>query len=139
MASFVFNKAKEKFSKGEIDWEDDTFRAFIVNAEPDRDSDEFVSDVSGSEVGAVSRKTLANTSVSTDSDHNVVVLDADDITFETVTLDETLAGVVIYKQVGGDDTTPGDDDLICFIDTVDKTGSGLDVDFNFSEQGVIRF
>jgi hypothetical protein len=37
----------------------------------------------------------------------------------------TPSGLIIYKQVGGDDLTPGNDPLICFIDFPTTAATGL--------------
>jgi len=59
---------------------------------------------------------------------------------------QTLQGVVIYQQIGGDDTTPGDDRVLAVVDD-DSAGSnsdlplttnGSDVTLSFNAEGVIN-
>lgn len=137
MASFVFLKAKAKFAKGQIDWTNDVLRAIPLDTVPDQTTDEFVSDISGDEIGSV-RETLQNAAVTENATTNDAELDSDDWDFLSVPSGSTMRGWVIYKQVGGDDTTPGDDDLIAWIDHDDIATDGRTVSVQLAPNGAIN-
>lgn len=136
-ASFMFLKAKSKFALAQIDWEDDTFRAMPVDAVPDPDLDEFVDDLSGDEVGSV-RADCANPAVVEDAANDQIELDCDDFTFSSVPTSNTVVGIVIYKQVGGDDSTEANDPVVCFLDTTDLPTNGGDIDVTVDGEGVAK-
>ena len=102
---------------------------------------DFVSEVVAGETANASlvRKTLASESLAIDDTNGGVKFDADNLSWTGVTADatETLGGLWIYKQVGGDDTTPGDDLLICFIDITDFQTTGADLNFVWSANGIM--
>ena len=138
MASFVFLKAKAAFAKGGIDWLTDVIRAFPVNAIPNQDTAEFVSDVSGTEIGAA-RVTLGTMAVNEDAAGDEVELDAADFTHSAVASGSTAVGSILYKQVGGDDTTPANDPVICFLDYADTPTNGGDLIVQLDAEGAIKF
>lgn len=88
--------------------------------DPDHD---FVDDViteAADEISVASytRKTLANVTVVRDTSGDVVGIDFDDPVWTTLESGQTIAGYLIYIQVGGDDTTPENDILICYYNGV---------------------
>ena len=101
-----------------------TVRAMLMQAAhvPNQDQD-YVSDISANEASGASyaRKTLANVAVAVDDANNRVEVDADDLTqansnaFASPTTSQEIIGVQLYRQVGGDDTTPEDDELVAFL------------------------
>lgn len=109
----------------------DTMRVMLLDDSSiytfDPDGHEFVSDITsaGNEMSGTgySRKTLSNTSVTEDTSDDEGVWDADDITFTGLDAG-TIQTIVVYKQVGGDDSTPGDDRVIVVLDD-DSPGSGV--------------
>jgi hypothetical protein len=48
----------------------------------------------------------------------------------------TPAGLIIYKQIGGDDLTPGNDPLICFVSFPAIPATGLNYVVQFDPDGV---
>lgn len=92
------------------------------------------------------RKVLANQSVSQDDTDNEGVFDADNVTWAGLSTTQDIQFAMLYQQVGGDDTTPGDDPIISIWDD-DSAGSladlplttdGSDVTLNFSSEGIIN-
>jgi hypothetical protein len=123
----VPNDTKERFLEGAIDLANDTIRVLLVEFNGtfytfDPDSDEFVSDVLGSfsELSGTnySRQTLSNVTVTEDTADDEAVFDADNVTWSGIDAG-TAQALLCYKQVGGDDTTPGDDPIIFAITTDD--------------------
>lgn len=90
-----------------------------------------------------SRQPLSNVSLSTDNTDDEGVFDADDTTFGSLD-GATVQGVIVYRQVGTDDTTPGDDEIISIIDdanTADlpQSTNGGDVTFQWDTEGIVNF
>lgn len=92
------------------------------------------------------RQTLANQTTSTDNTDNEGVFDADDVTFPSLDTTQDIQFIVFYQQVGGDDTTPGDDRIIAIYDD-DSAGSladlplstnGSDVTISIDAEGIVN-
>lgn len=113
----------------------------------DAASDEFVSDLpTGAEPAdsSYTRQELTNVTTTQDDTADAGVLDADNATFASLTTANDIQAVFIYKQVGGDDTTPGDDPLVAVYDD-DSAGSvadfplatnGSDIQLQFDSAGI---
>jgi hypothetical protein len=125
------NATKNKILSGQIDLANDTIKVLALKNTTaytfDKDNHDFVQDVlnNGDEFDDTnySRLTLANQATSTDDTDDEGVFDADDITWQDLGGSQDIQTVIIYKQVGGDDTTPGDDPVIAVLD--DDTASDL--------------
>lgn len=146
----IYNSTKVKLINGSIDLDTDTIRVALVSNTtsytPDVDNETFVSDVLDGGTTATefsgsgySRQTLANTSVTQDNTDDEGVFDADDTTFSGIDGD-TIQSVLVYKQVGGDDTTPGDDPLIANVTSSDfpLTANGGDVTISWNAEGILN-
>jgi len=100
----------------------------------DQDAHDFVSDITaaGTEMSGTgySRQDLQNVSITVDDTNDEGVLDADDVTVSGLDAG-TIQTVVVYEQVGGDDTTPGDDRVLAVHD--DSTVADLPLDTNGSD------
>lgn len=126
------NRTLAEFLRGNIDLENDTLRIALFDDSTaytyDKDNHDFVSDVldggttaqelSGSAgyTGSGDRQTLANVTVTVDDTDDEGVFDADDVTWTGVESTAAIQGWLIYQQIGGDDTTPGDDPLLLVVD-----------------------
>lgn len=128
MASFIYLKAYEGFKNGSIDWDTDVFRALLERDTstytPNIDHD-FLDDFTtggGVEISVASyaRQTLTNNAVAIDTANDRVEADTDNLAFGNLESGQTVKAVIIYRQVGGSDATPANDELIAYIDgTVD--------------------
>ncbi|QLH77452.1 hypothetical protein HZS55_09155 [Halosimplex rubrum] len=100
----------------------------------DVDNHDFVDDVlaAGAEMSGsgYARQTLQNVSVTVDDTDDEGVFDADDVTISNIDAG-TIQAVVVYEQVGGDDSTPGDDRVLAVHD--DATVGDLPLDTNGSD------
>lgn len=100
----------------------------------DVDNHDFVSDITSAATEmsgtGYSRQTLQNVSITVDDTDDEGVLDADDVTISGLDAG-TIQAVVVYEQVGGDDTTPGDDRVLAVHD--DATVGDLPIDTNGSD------
>jgi len=117
------------YLRGNIDLETDTLRVALFNDSTaytfDPAAHEFVADVldggttaqefgGGSGTG-YSRQDLANATVTANDTDTRADFDADDVTFPSLN-NAVIQGAIIYKQVGGDDSTPGDDPIVQVYD-----------------------
>lgn len=153
------NNFKEQVMEGSVDLTSDTVKVALFNDTTaytfDPDTHTFVNDVldggtTAEEFGnsggtGYSRQTLANKTVTQDDTDDEGVFDADDVTFTSLD-GETIQGIIIYQQVGGDDSTPGDDRIIAVYDD-DSAGSladlplttnGGDVTLSFDSEGIVN-
>lgn len=156
------NRTLAEFLRGNIDLANDTLRIALFDDSTaytfDPANHEFVNDVldggttaqelSGSSgyTGSGDRQSLTNVSVTEDNTDDEGVFDADDITWSDVSSTDAIQGWIIYKQVGGDDTTPGDDPIIQVVDDdmsdaptelpLETNGSGVGI--TFDTEGVIN-
>lgn len=113
-----------------------------------QDSDEFVGDLpTGQEPSdaSYSRQTLSNLSFDQDDSNDEGVFDADNVTFSSLSTTNDIQAIFIYRQVGGDDTTPNDDELVAVYDD-NSAGSlgdlpiatnGSDLTLTFAATGVV--
>jgi hypothetical protein len=129
MANGTPNRTLTELLRGTIDLADDTLRAALYNDTTaftfDPDTHEFVADVldggttaeefGGSGGTGYARTDVTGTTVTQDDTNDRGIFDSDDLTFAGLD-NATIQGVIIYKQVGGDDTTPGDDPIIQVYD-----------------------
>ena len=128
MASVIYPKAKEAFLKADIDLENDTIRAVLIdtgtytyNAAHNAYDD--LSGVVGSESAAFTSKTLTDGT-----------FDAADITFTAVT-GNTVEAIVIFKDTG----TASTDLLIAYIDSgtgLPVTPNGGDITVSWNASGI---
>ncbi len=110
MANTLFNKGREQFLEGEIQWTTDTIKCILVKStfSVNVADQKFLSDIGSSyRVGSVSGVTLTS-KTATDG-----AADAADITFSSVSGD-TVGSLVLYKDVSG---VEGSSPLIAWIDT----------------------
>ena len=63
-------------------------------------------------VASYARQTLGSKAVAYDASKNQVEYDCADLAFGNLEAGQTVKSLIIYRQVGGDDSTPGNDDLI---------------------------
>ena len=138
----VPNAAKADLLRGAFDLSTDTIRVLLLDNSTaytfDPDAHTFVSDVlaAGTEMSGTgyARKTVAGQSVTADNTDDEGVFDGDNVTWQDINAG-TIQAVVVYKQVGVDDTTPGDDPVINVLD--DSAVSDLPLPTNGSDVTVV--
>ena len=126
MSNIIFTRALEQIQKNDLDWETSVIRVLL-----ERDTSVYVPDKrhdyldsftggGGSEISSASyaRQTLANCAIILDDANDLVKLDCDNILFGNLETGQTVKALLVYLQVGGDDSTPANDVLIAYIDTV---------------------
>ena len=108
MANTLYDKARERFLRGQINWDTDTMKVCLVDKNvytPNFTTHEYMSDVSGSAIIAPGVTLTGKASTSG-------AADANDVTFPAVSGEETEA-IIIYKDTGDNATSP----LIAMIDS----------------------
>lgn len=108
MANTLYDKARERFLRGQINWDTDTVKVCLVDKNvytPNFTTHEYLSDVSGSAVIAPGVTLTAKSSASG-------AADANDVTFSAVSGAESEA-LILYKDTGDPATSP----LIALIDS----------------------
>lgn len=147
-----------EYMKGTFDLTSATIRVALLreNTEysPDSSAHEFVNDVldggtTGEEFSDTnySRQTLSNVSVTENNSSSRAELDADDMTFSNLgssTGGQIVEAVLVYRQVGGGDGTPGDDDILFIYDDTDisdlpKQTNGEDFTLSWAAEGLLTF
>lgn len=139
--------------RGTLDLANDTIKLALFKESteysPDSAAHEFVADVfDGGTTGAefddtnYGRKTLTTT-VTEDNNVSEAVFDFADVTFSSLGGSQTIEAVLVYRQVGGDDTTPGDDEIIRIYDDSEIADlplatNGGDVTFAVGAEGCIN-
>ena len=151
------NATKQKFFQSSIDYENDTIKVALLKStteySPDPDNHEFVSDVlDGGTTGEeyddtnYSRQTLGSLATSQDNTDDEGVWDAGDVTFSSLgssTGGQEIEAILIYQQVGGDDTSPGDDPILRILDDSEEADlplqtNGGDVTISWNSEGIIN-
>lgn len=146
----IYNSVKTLLFNGGIDLDTDNLRILLLSDSqaytPNIDSEAFVDDVVGvsaTELNATNytRKSLSVT-VTQDNVDNEAVADATDLTWTALggTTDDTIGGAIVYREVGADDSTPADDDLIAHLTSADfpMPTNGGDVSLNFHTEGLLN-
>lgn len=122
--NLVYHKFLEQVAKQNCNWETDVFRCLLERDTslyvPDQDHDHLDDFTGGGgvEISAASygRQTLGTKIVTRDTTKDQIEYDCDNIAFGQLEVGQTVKGIIVYEQVGGDDLTPGDDLLVCYID-----------------------
>ena len=86
---------------------------------PNKDHD-FVGDLTNLveiSVASYTRQTVTAKAVNIDDANDRVELDFGDIAFGNLEAGQTVSALIFYRQTGGSDATPADDDLIARVDT----------------------
>lgn len=126
MASFIYDSARKAFADGDIDLLVDDIRCILVDAADytaSQAADDFLDDIAAGARVAVSGAMTSKTTTAG-------VFDAADVTFSSVTGDESEA-LVLYKHTGTDGTSQ----LIAYIDNAAEfpiTPNGGDISVAWS-------
>lgn len=121
MANALYDKGREKFATGQINWVSDTIKCLLVSNgyTPNLAVHEFLSSIpTSARVG--SPVALANKTATAG------VCDADDVVFTGIASGQNVTYVVLYKDTGNETSSP----LIALFDTLlglPMTTSGADI------------
>lgn len=116
MANTLYDKARQRFLEGQINWNTDTIKAMLIDTgayTANFSSHEFLSDVGTSaRISGTVGLTLTGKATTGGA------ADAGDVTFTSVS-GPSIEAILLYKDTGAESTSP----LIAFIDT----GTGLPI------------
>jgi len=151
------NHWKAETLNGNIDLANDTIKVALGGDNTaytfDQDAHEFVGDVfdggtTGEELSdaSYSRQALTGQAVTQDDTDDEGVFDANDVTFSSLSTTQDIQFIVVYKQVGTDDATPGDDPIVALYDDdsagsladLPKATNGGDITLNIDAEGIIN-
>lgn len=137
MASVVYNSAKVKLLKGDIDLDSPCNVALVTSTyTPNIDTHDFFDDVTNEVAGSgyvAGGITLSSTTVILDTTGDEAEFDAADITWATSTL--TARGAVLYRNTG----TPGTSPLIAYFDFgSDQTSSAGNFTIAWNSEGLLN-
>ena len=138
MADVIFNSFKADMLKGDIDFENDTFKVMLVTSAytPDQDAHDRVNDVTNEVSGTgytAGGATLGSKTVTQDNTDNEGVFDAADTSWTTSTI--TARGAVLYKDTGTPSTSP----LVGYFDFgSDKVSSAGTFLITWAAEGILN-
>lgn len=157
MANFGFNIAKSQMLGGQLDLDTDTLRMLLIKTYGTADGtladyddlQAFLGDSGIVEADAASygRVTVTNPAITTNDTDDRGELDFDDVVFSSLGdgsgtdgtgSENTIKAAVLYKQVGADDTTPGDDIPIALYDIQDTQTDGTDFTLSVGSNGAVH-
>jgi len=118
MASALYDKGRQAFLDGDIDWTADDIKVCIIDDSDytvDLNTDDFLDDIPGAAIVATSVNL-------TGKDVTNGIADADDVVLSAVTGD-TVEAIVVYKDTGVSSTSP----LIAYIEAGPVTPNGSDI------------
>jgi hypothetical protein len=140
MASKLYGNFVVKSFNKEIDWDSDTIKvALLTNAyTPNQDGHDYFDDVVANQVTGTGYtsggNTLANKTNTYNSATNVIVLDADDVTWASSTI--TARYAVIYDATPATDATRP---LIGYVDFgSDQSSSNGNFTITWDSTGIVR-
>lgn len=127
MASGVYTYGKQLFLTNASEWTSGSvYRVLLVDELYGfSHTHQYVSSTEAYELSATGyeRKTLSTLALAVDTTAGGVYFKCDGLLWAEVSAGKKVGGVVVYRQVGGDDTTPADDNLVCFLDTQNSDGT----------------
>lgn len=130
MANALYANGRESFLKGEISWSADNIKAVLVDTATytvNLSTDQFLSDIPSGERVSTSANLASKTTTAGTAD-------AADVTFSTVTGDQSEA-LVVYQDTGVEGTSR----LIAYIDTASGlpvTPNGGDISVQWDASGI---
>lgn len=150
MANLLFSRFFERLATANLDFDNaaTVVRCLLERSTstytPNKDHD-YVGDLSGLvevSVASYARVTVANKAVNIDDANDRVELDFDDLAFGSLESGQTVEALIFYCQTGGNDSSPNDDPLICYIDTatgLPATLGGGAFNVTINAEGLIQF
>ena len=140
MASKMYGQFLAKALNKEIDWDSDSIKVMLVGSgyTPNQDTHDYLDDVVANEVTGTGYtaggQALAGKTITYDGTNNVVVLDANDVTWATSTI--TARYAVIYDDTPATNATKP---LIGYVDFVsDQSSNAGNFVITWDATGIIR-
>jgi hypothetical protein len=140
MAAKLYGSFLMKALNKEIDYDTDTIKVMLLTSAytPNQDTHDYLDDVVANEVTGTGYTaggaTLASKSITYDSATNVVILDADDVTWASSTI--TARYAVVYDASPGTNATRP---LIGYVDfTSDQSSTAGNFTITWDATGIVR-
>jgi hypothetical protein len=140
MAAKLYGSFLMKALNKEIDFDTDTIKVMLLTSAytPNQDTHDYLDDVVANEVTGTgytaTGATLASKSITYDSATNVVILDADDVTWASSTI--TARYAVLYDASPGTNATRP---LIGYVDfTSDQSSTAGNFTITWDATGIVR-
>lgn len=113
MSNFLYDSARSAFVAGNLDWDDDSFKVYLLTSgyTGDRSADVYVSDLPG---GAILGTPTALTACTVLAGG---ILDAADVSYPDVAMGEIVERIVIAQDTGDTATSL----LVVYVDTFEDT------------------
>lgn len=154
MANLLYTKHFEQVQRGLIDMDASgtVYRALLERSTstytPNKDHDFLDSFTTGSgvelSVSGYARVTAATKAVNIDDTNDRTEFTFDPIEFGALASGQTIKAIIIYVQTGGNDSTPEDDVLVGYFDTMGGSlalplaTNGGTVTFTVDAEGLIQ-
>lgn len=140
MPSGVYGIAKYRIAAGNNLWSTASMRVLLVASSYSFSAaHRYVSDVLAHEIAHVSyvRRPLAGRTTSFDIPLSRGLLAAEPTLFPALA-GVTTTGAIVYERVGVDDTTPGDDPVVCYLEFPSAfVADGTDFLIRYDSSGII--
>ena len=143
MPNIMYNAAKQMLlagSSAEIDFIANTIKLMCVGSGYVADADNVFIDAGGANdpvdhrTAGTTDQTLATKAIGVDNSADFAYIDADDVTFNSVTAGAAIEGVIPYKDTG----TPTTSRMICYLDiNVTPNGGNITIQFATPANGGI--
>jgi len=152
MSNLIYNTGLGEIQDSDLDWETAVvcmlLERSISSYTPDKDHDYLDSFTGGGgveiSVASYARRTLTNCSVVVNKADDQIEFHCSNIAFGSLEAGQVVKSMMVYLQVGGDDSTPEDDVLLFYIDTDFNTmlpislgGGAFNITVN--GQGLVKF
>ena len=125
MPNLIYTNGQYNVQKNDLDWETAVICVLLERSTsayvPDKDHN-FLDAFTGGggieiSVASYARRTLTSTAINKNDTLDQTELDCSNIAFGSLQAGQTVKALIIYVQIGGDDSTPEDDILLARIDT----------------------
>lgn len=114
----LFPIGREGFLQGTFTWDSDTWNICLNDDTDDTpmDTDDFLDDFVAAAIVDSATETSNEIGSPTSTD-NVGTADGNDVTMTAVSNAEAVERLIIYREIGGSQATPADDELLVHIDS----------------------
>ena len=125
MSNLIYTNGQYNVQKNDLDWETAVICVLLERSTsayvPDKDHN-FLDAFTGGggveiSVAGYARRTLTSTAINKNDALDQTELDCNNVAFGSLEAGQTVQALIIYAQIGGDDSTPEDDILLARIDT----------------------
>ena len=125
MANVIYTKGLAEIQKNDLDWETAVICMLLERSTsayvPNKDHDFLDSFTAGGgveiSVASYARRTLTGCGINLNDVSDQVEFKSNNVAFGSLEAGQVVESLLVYLQVGGDDSSPEDDVLLMYIDT----------------------